>query len=79
MHPNKMSIQTFASGVDFLGWVHFVDHRVLRNATKRRIYRAIEGEQAKFETVQSCLGVLSHGNTYGLQQNVLELVDYNEL
>src|SRR3989344_1194696 len=30
LHPNKISIRTIASGVDFLGWVHFPDHRVLR-------------------------------------------------
>ena len=23
LHPDKVSIATFASGVDFLGWVHF--------------------------------------------------------
>src|SRR3990167_7132742 len=34
LHPDKVSIKTFASGVDFLGWVHFPDHRVLRTATK---------------------------------------------
>ena len=33
LHPHKVSIGTFASGVDFLGWVHFGDHRVLRTAT----------------------------------------------
>jgi len=26
LHPDKVSITTFASGVDFLGWVHFPDH-----------------------------------------------------
>ena len=29
LHPNKVSIETLSSGVDFLGWVHFPDHRVL--------------------------------------------------
>ena len=30
----KVSIGTLASGVDFLGWAHFPDHRVIRTATK---------------------------------------------
>jgi len=29
MHPNKISISTVALGVDFLGWVHFPNHRIL--------------------------------------------------
>src|SRR3989344_426924 len=29
LHPNKVSISTLASGVGFLGWVHFPHHRVL--------------------------------------------------
>ena len=36
LHPDKVYIKTFASGVDWLGWVHFPDHRVLRNVTARR-------------------------------------------
>jgi hypothetical protein len=34
LHPQKVSIATLASGADFLGWVHFPDHRVLRTVTK---------------------------------------------
>jgi hypothetical protein len=39
LHPNKVSINTLASGVNFIGWVHFPDHRVLRTNTKRRMFR----------------------------------------
>ena len=35
LHPNKVCIQTLASGVDFLGWVHFPSHHVLRTSTKK--------------------------------------------
>jgi len=37
MHPGKVYIKTIASGVDFLGWVSFPKHRVLRTSTKRRM------------------------------------------
>jgi len=74
LHPNKVYIRTVASGVDFLGWVHFPDHRVLRSTTKRRAFRGIKEKNAKIETVQSYLGVLSHGNTKKLRQKVLTLV-----
>jgi len=61
LHPMKVSISTLASGVDFLGWVHFADHRVLRAATKRRMLKHIV-EHPTSETVQSYRGLLSHGN-----------------
>jgi retron-type reverse transcriptase len=70
MHPNKISISTVASGVDFLGWIHFPNHRVLRTATKRRMFSGIAARERKEETVQSYLGLLSHGNGWKLQQKI---------
>lgn len=70
LHPDKVSITTVASGVDFLGWVHFPDHRVLRRATKRRMFRNLEVKDCKPETVQSYLGLLKHGNAYGLRDGL---------
>ncbi len=67
LHPNKVSIQTVASGVDFLGWTHFPDHRVLRGATKRRMFR-----KASEKNVASYIGLLSHGNGYRLQKMLAE-------
>ena len=71
LHPKKVTISTFASGVDFLGWVHFTDHRVLRETTKRRMMRRVR-ECQKEETVQSYLGLLSHGNARKLRNEVLQ-------
>ena len=73
MHPDKISIQTVASGVDFLGWVHFPDHQVLRTTTKKRMFRNIKAKDSKEETVQSYLGLISHGNSWKLQQKVIEI------
>lgn len=70
LHPNKVSIQTLASGVDFLGWVHFPDHRVLRTTTKRRMFRRIRETKGKKETVHSYLGLLSHGNAHKLARMI---------
>jgi retron-type reverse transcriptase len=70
LHPNKVSIKTFASGIDFLGWVHFTDHRVLRASSKRRMFRRIEEVGGKEESVQSYLGLLSHGNTWKMSNEV---------
>ncbi len=76
LHPNKVSIKTLASGVDFLGWVHFPDHRVLRTATKRRIFRNLEGEPSE-AIVASYLGMLSHGNALKFQQEMISLAVRN--
>ncbi|MDP3645913.1 MAG: reverse transcriptase/maturase family protein [bacterium] len=70
LHPDKVFIKTLASGVDFLGWVHFPDHRVLRTSTKRRMFRGIRARQGKEEMAQSYFGLMSHGNTKKLRRNV---------
>ena len=70
MRPDKVFIKTFASGVDFLGWAHFPDHRVLRTATKKRMFRRIQEEDTKKERVNSYLGMLSHGNAYHMSRRV---------
>ena len=74
LHPSKVSISTVASGVDFLGWVHFLDHRVLRTATKRRMFQGIRRKNSEEATIQSYLGMMSHGNTRKLRREVLSLV-----
>ena len=76
LHPNKISITTLASGVDFLGWVHFPTHRVLRTTTKRRMFKNIENNPSK-ETIQSYLGMLGHGNTRKLKERVEILGNHN--
>ena len=70
LHPDKVFIKTIASGVDFLGWVNFPDHKVLRNSTKRRMFRNIVNKQGKIETVQSYLGMIKHGNTDKIRRDI---------
>ncbi|OGI47069.1 hypothetical protein A2121_00285 [Candidatus Nomurabacteria bacterium GWB1_40_6] len=69
MHPGKVYIKTIASGVDFLGWVSFPKHRVLRTSTKRRMLKKLKNNP-KEEAIQSYLGILKHGNGYELQQKL---------
>ncbi len=70
LHPDKVSIRTFASGEDFLGWVHFLDHRILRTTTKRRMLKKLMSMGSN-ETLQSYLGLLIHGNTHKIREDVL--------
>jgi len=69
LHPDKTRIKTIASGVDYLGWVHFPDHRVLRTATKRRMLKRI-AEQHVPETLNSYMGMLSHGNSQKIRKKI---------
>ena len=73
LHPRKVFIKTLTSGVDFLGWLHFPDHRVLRRITKRRMMRRLR-ENPKPETITSYLGLLGHGNTYRLRGEMFKIV-----
>lgn len=70
LHPDKVYIKTFASGVDFLGWIHFPKHRVLRAATKRRMLRNL-GQEKSEARLQSYRGFLSHGNAKKLSTKYL--------
>lgn len=71
LHPKKVSIDTIASGVDFLGWVHFPDHRVMRTVTKRKMLKKMN-KDSKSQRVQSYLGLLSHGNELQLQKKITD-------
>ena len=65
LHPNKVFLTTLASGVDFLGWVHFPYHKVLRTVTKRKMMRRVNEKN-----VASYVGLLTHGNAWRLQEEM---------
>ncbi len=69
LHPDKVYIKSFSSGVDFLGWVHFSHHRILRTTSKRRMFRRLK-ENSSNGTLTSYLGMLKHGNTYKLIKRI---------
>ena len=72
LHPTKVSIKTFSSGVDFLGWVHFFNYRVLRTVTKKRMLDKIKDDPTP-AAINSYLGLLSHGQGLKLQARVKRL------
>ncbi len=71
LNPNKVYIKTIASGVDFLGWVNFPKHRVLRTSTKKRMFRKIQVSNNQ-QTLQSYLGLISHGNSQKLRDKLFK-------
>lgn len=76
-HPDKVTIHFYSKGVDFLGYVVFPYHILLRKRTKRRILRKFQGKLREHKegkinrdrilaSLNSNLGVLSHANAYNL-------------
>ncbi|MCC6323722.1 group II intron reverse transcriptase domain-containing protein, partial [Candidatus Nomurabacteria bacterium] len=70
MHPYKVFIKTLASGIDFLGWINFPKHRSLRTSTKKRMFRNLERNGYKEESLNSYLGMLLHGDGWKLEQKI---------
>jgi len=73
LHPQKTFFKTMASGVDFLGWVQFAKHRVLRTATKHRMLKRIR-QNNEPATLAAYSSLLKHGNAYKLSKRAY-LVD----
>jgi len=69
LHQHKVCIKTYASGLDFLGWIHFPYYRQIRTTTKRKIIRRLKN-YPKRQTVISYQGLLIHGNTYKFRKQV---------
>ena len=74
LHPDKIFIKTLSSGVDFLGWKHFFDYRILRKVTKLRATRNIQKGSDDYATISSYFGLLRHGNAHKIKDNILNKV-----
>jgi retron-type reverse transcriptase len=70
LHPNKIFIKTLSSGMDFLGWKHFFDHRILRNTTRKRMIKNVQNSGCSYATLNSYFGLLGHGDTYKIKKMV---------
>jgi len=70
MHPDKVFIKTLASGVDFLGWVHFSRHRTLRTATKKKMLRNVSKKN-----LESYRGMLGWGSGFVLSKELSAIKD----
>lgn len=77
LHSDKVFIKTYSSGVDFLGWVHFPHHRVLRTSTKQRMIRNIRDNQ-KLGLIAPYRDMLSYGNAWKLQKKYLNNIFLNK-
>jgi len=81
IHPKKTIILRYTQGVDFLGYISFPHHTLVRKKTLRRATRKINEkivlykngntDKKKLEaTLCSYLGVLSHANAYRFSEDL---------
>lgn len=81
LHPKKITLSKFLSGIDFLGYIVFPNYILPRTKTKRRLIRKIKEKIKQFkersiteeslnQTIQSYYGFLVHANTYKFKQEL---------
>lgn len=68
IHSKKIILKTYASGIDYLGYVCFPYHRVLRTKTKRRMFKRVN--QKNFSSYS---GILKHCHSTSLQRKLADL------
>jgi RNA-directed DNA polymerase len=81
LHPKKLIIRKLTQGIDFVGYVLFLQHTLVRTRTKQRMKKRLKKAHETFlegkmddvgldQRLQSYLGILSHANQYELSQAV---------
>lgn len=77
LHPKKIDIRKLSRGIDFVGYVLFQNHKLVRTCTKRRMKKKLNDTYQKYlkgkiegvsmdQQLQSYLGILSHANQHKL-------------
>lgn len=86
LHPNKLTIRKIHRGVDFLGYVVYPTHKILRTKTRNRILKKIEAKKKELDagiisaeafdnTLQSYLGMLTHCRGAGIRNEIERITD----
>lgn len=81
LHPKKVTIRKLSQGIDFVGYIFFAKHRLLRSSTERRMKRRLQtayvdyirgniSDRSMDQRLQSYLGLLSHTNQATLAQTL---------
>jgi retron-type reverse transcriptase len=82
LHPRKCVVVPVRSGVPFLGWHVYEDHRRVRRSTGLRFQRRLRELAAAYHrreigrheiraSLMSWIGHLKHGDTWGLRRRLL--------
>jgi retron-type reverse transcriptase len=85
LHPQKVSIRKLHQGIDFLGYVFFDHHRLVRSKTRRRMFKRFKtniaawragaiSDRALGAALSSYRGVLSHANALRTAEEMENLI-----
>lgn len=81
LHPKKVIIRKLSQGIDFVGYVLFENHVLMRTRSKQRMKRRLKAAYEDHligkidaapmdQRLQSYLGMLSHANQHTLSQAI---------
>lgn len=81
LHPKKVTIRKLHQGIDFVGYVLFEKHMLVRTRSKQRMQKRLKAGYEKYligavdaapfdQMLQSYLGILSHANQHTLSQAI---------
>ncbi|MDW7679692.1 MAG: reverse transcriptase/maturase family protein [bacterium] len=90
IHPQKCSVSPVETGIHFLGYRVYPDHRRLRRENGYRFQRKLkflireadglpEEKQHAYQSVQAWLAHASHADTYGLQKALLKNTEFENI
>jgi len=79
LHPKKVTLRKLGQGIDFIGYMLFERHLLVRTKTKQRMKKRLKvarenyqkgkiDAQALDQKLQAYLGILSHANQHTLSQ-----------
>ena len=86
LHPDKIYLQHYTKGVQYLG-AQILPHRIyIKNRTKGNFYKAVENQNSVsmdhkpslddklnfISSINSYLGIMSHYKTYRLRKNIID-------
>lgn len=80
IHEEKTKIRKIDQGVDFLGYVVFQKYKLVRIKTKRRMFKKLKlridecrqgiiSKKSLNQSLQSYLGFLCHGESFGIEED----------
>ena len=72
LHEEKIFINQVSRGIDFLGYVIFLHHAILRTRTKKRISRKFKKNPNK-ESLASYMGMTKHACANNIRRELLKI------
>jgi len=72
LHKEKIFLNQLLKGIDFLGYVVFPHHMVLRTRTKKRMYRKFK-KNPNAESLASYIGMTKHAYSNNIRRDLLKI------